>query len=140
MTQLISNNFSCNISFAVLNTQFDCIFTKKENEICAEITAPEAIKGFVFSKAENEITLTYNGIGISADSNKLPSSVCGDLFAFFEGENGFDTEIFDDGIYLSKNIGGKTIYTVFDKYTFIPTATFDKEKSFYVTYSNYQLI
>ena len=123
-----------------MNTQFDCIFTKSENEISAEITAPETVDGFILQKSQDQITLSYKGIGISADSSKLPSSVCGDLFAFFEGENDFDTEVFEDGIYLSKNIGGKTVYTVFDKHTFIPTATFDKEKNFYVTYSDYQLI
>ncbi len=123
-----------------MNTQFDCVFTKAENEISAEIISPKTVKGFILAKNDSQITLTYNGIGISAQSDKLPTSVCSNLFVFFSTADGFEAEINEDGIYLSKNIGGIQIYTVFDKLTFVPLSTFDKDKSFFVTYSNYQLI
>lgn len=140
--ELLGKSFSCNISFSIAETEFTSAFTKAQEKSELTFTSPETVEGFTFEKSENTLTLSYNGIGISVNTEKLPfGSAPSNVLDFYSADiNDYTVESRDDGIYLYLNNSGFKVCTVFDTKTLVPLRTFDENDTFEIKYSDYRLL
>ncbi len=139
---LLGKAFSCNIAFSISGTEFTSDFIKTDEKAALTLTSPKTVEGFTFEKSDSTVTLSYNGIGLSVSEDKLPFEAAStNILSFYsEDLSQYSVEVREDGIYLSLDSSGITVYTVFDKETLVPLRTFDQNNSFEITYSDYQLL